>query len=440
MSYILGVDIGTTFTAAAITRLDHDSSPLPQPLSLGLHRDSVPSVLILGENGDVLVGEAAERRAIDQPDRLVREFKRRIGDTVPIIVGDLCVAPEDIFAIMARWVVDRAAEREGAPPDAVTITHPASWGEYKTTLVATALAGVGLADVTLLSEPQAAALHYSAQERVEVGSTIAVYDLGGGTFDAATVHKTSSGEFGILGAAEGIERLGGADFDEVVFRHVTDSLGDALAHLDTTDPEVLLALARVRRECVEAKEALSFDSEASIPVLLPGVHTRVRLVRSEFESMITGSVNDTIESLNHALQSASVASENVSTILLIGGSSRIPLVAELLSDKFNRPIAIDVDPKASIALGAALWAVGSLSAHAGASAEQESLEPTESESAQPGSGTPASAFRRDRTVDHPCRFPAGEAGCTREQPRDGGGGHRRRPGLDRSGLAGVNRT
>ncbi len=297
MPYVLGVDIGTSFTAGAITRLGGDSVATPATLGLGLRGGAVPTVVFLGEDGRMLVGEAAERRGLECPERMVREFKRRIGDPVPFVIGGVSVAAEDLFATLARWVVDRAGEREGEPPVAVTVSHPAGWGDHRTGLVRGALAGVGLADAVLLSEPEAAALHYASQERVEPGRTIAVYDLGGGTFDAAVLRKNDTDTFTVLGRPGGIERLGGADFDQAVFAHVAAGAGSALAGLDASDPGVLSALARVRRECTEAKEALSADSEATIPVLLPGVHTSVRLVRSEFESMIEDPARRTVESV-----------------------------------------------------------------------------------------------------------------------------------------------
>ncbi|WP_166880270.1 Hsp70 family protein [Salinibacterium sp. ZJ450] len=359
MRYVLGIDIGTSFTAAAIARLGDEPDPRPQALNLGRHGASVPSVIFLDDDGRVLVGEAAERRGLGRPDRMVREFKRRIGDQVPIAVGDLQISAEHVFATMARWVVDRAEEREGAPPESVMLSHPASWGTYKTSLVRSALAGVGLADVMLLTEPQAAVLHYATEKRVDIGTTIAVYDLGGGTFDVAAVTKTDADRFDVLGVAGGLERLGGADFDDLVFRHVATSLGDSVDALDATNPAVLIALSHVRRECREAKEALSFDTEATIPVLLPDTQTQVRLVRSEFESMISDAVHETIRAFTEALDTAGVRPADVGAILLIGGSSRIPLVSQLLSEQLARPIAIDVDPKASISLGAAFAAASS---------------------------------------------------------------------------------
>ena len=362
MLYALGIDIGTSFTAAAVVHTGVEGEVRAETLPLGTRGPTVPSVIFLGDDGLVLVGEAAERRASTHPLRLVREFKRRIGDAIPLVVEELSVSAEDIFATVARWVVDRAEEREGTHPAIVCISHPANWGSYKTGLVREALAGVGLADVVLVSEPEAAALHYAARERVDAGSSIAVYDLGGGTFDIAVLRKTAADAFEVVGAPAGIDRLGGADFDEAVFRHVTAGLGKAYTSLDTADPAVLVAIGRLRRECTEAKENLSFDSQTSIPVLLPGLSSQVRLVRDEFEELIERPVHHTVTFLQRSLADAHVEASSLTSIVLIGGSSRIPLIAELLSAEFDLPIAVDADPKAAISLGAASAAASALAA------------------------------------------------------------------------------
>ncbi|WP_219416333.1 Hsp70 family protein [Pseudonocardia nigra] len=351
MSYLLGIDVGTTRTAAAIGR----SGARPgetEIVNLGDRSSAIPSVLYIGDDGGVLVGEAAERRAVTSPDHVVREFKRRIGDPTPLVVAGRAWAPEDLSANLVRWVVDRVAQREGGPAARVAITHPASWGAHKKDRFGRALAAQGLT-VTFLAEPQAAALHYAAAERVEPGSTIAVYDFGGGTFDSAVVHKDASG-FGLLGRPEGVERLGGIDFDEAVFEHVREGLPEAFDGLDDTDPAVLSAVAAIRRECAEAKEALSSDTEVSIPVLTPAAQGSVRLHRSEFEAMIRPQVEETVDALRRAVTSAGLAPEQLSAVLLVGGSSRIPLVGQLVSEQLGRPVAVDADPKNAIAKGAVL--------------------------------------------------------------------------------------
>jgi molecular chaperone DnaK len=351
MSYLLGIDLGTTRTAAAIGRLDARPGEA-EIVNLGDRASAVPSVLYLGDDGSVVVGEAAERRAVSSPDHVVREFKRRIGDPTPLIVGGRPWAPEDLSARLVRWVVDRVAQREASPATRIAVTLPASWGPHKTERLGGALAGQGL-QVSYLAEPQAAALQYASAERVEPGSRIAVYDFGGGTFDAAVVHKDGN-TFKLLGRPEGVDRLGGIDFDEIVFQHVVTGMPDAFEGLDESDPAVLSAVAAIRRECVEAKEALSSDTEVSIPVLTPKAQGSVRMHRSEFEAAIRPQVEDTVDALQRAVASAGLAPQQLSAVLLVGGSSRIPLVGQLVSELLGRPVSVDADPKNTIAMGAVL--------------------------------------------------------------------------------------
>ena len=146
------------------------------------------------------------------------------------------------------------------------------------------------------TEPEAAAASYALGERVDIGSTIAVYDLGGGTFDAAVVRKTGVTTFSVLGVPQGIEQSGGVDFDDAVFGHVVAAV-PGLTEMDPEDPATLDATAALRRECTAAKEALSVDTEVTIPVLAPEVRSQVRLVRAEFEDMIRVRVAETVESL-----------------------------------------------------------------------------------------------------------------------------------------------
>ena len=355
MSYWLGIDVGTTYTAAAICRMEAGRA-LPAVVPLGSRANAVSSVVFLGEDGQVVVGEAAERRAVTNPDRVVRGFKRRIGDEIPLIIGGKPYPAPLIAAMVVRWVADRVAEREGGPPAGIVITHPAGWGAYKIQTVADAVRAAGLPGAVFRTEPEAAAASYASQERVDPGTTIAVYDFGGGTFDVAVVRKSGPSAFSVLGTPQGIEQLGGIDFDDAVFNHVITAV-PALRELDPEDPATLAATAALRRQCTEAKEALSVDTEVTIPVLAPGIQSQVRLVRSEFEDMIRPQVAETVEALRRALRSAGVESSNLDAVLLVGGSSRVPLVAQLVSAELGRPVAVDADPQAAIALGAALSAL-----------------------------------------------------------------------------------
>ncbi|HEY6797166.1 MAG TPA: Hsp70 family protein [Kineosporiaceae bacterium] len=351
--YALGVDLGTTFTAAAVWR-----DGRAEICALGTRAAVIPSVVLPRTDGSFLTGEAAARRAAIEPDRVAREFKRRIGDSTPLLLGGSPYSAEALTARLLASVITLVSAREGGTPASVCVCHPANWGPYKTDLLRQA---VRLADVRVpviyTTEPEAAAVSYARQERLSPGDTVAVYDLGGGTFDAAVLRRTGGG-FEILGQPEGIERLGGVDVDAAVFHHVARSVGTALTDLDEDDPAAMAAVARLRAECTEAKEALSSDTDVTIPVLLPTTSTEVRLTRAELEDMVRPALYDSIESLKRAIRSAGVDPAGLSAVLLVGGSSRMPLVAQLVGAELGRPIAVDTHPKHAVALGAAWLASG----------------------------------------------------------------------------------
>jgi hypothetical protein len=188
---------------------------------------------------------------------------------------------------------------------------------------------------------------------VAEGDRVAVYDLGGGTFDAAVLVPDGAG-FRLAGPPEGVEQLGGIDFDEAVFRHVLTSLGPEVAELDDTDPATTTALARLRRDCVEAKEVLSFSIDTVVPVGLPGITRSIRLTRGDLDDMLRPAIGETVAATRRVLDSAGVDPADLAAIVLVGGSSRIPLVSEMLSAEFGRPLALDNHPKHDVALGAAI--------------------------------------------------------------------------------------
>src|SRR3954452_24342960 len=348
MQYGLGIDLGTTHTAAAVL-----VEGRVEVVRLGSRRAEIPSLVFVKPDGGLLIGEAAERRGQAEPGRLAREFKRRMGDPVPILVGGAPFSAHALTAKLLRHVLDTVTQQQDGPPSALTVTHPANWGPYKKEQLDQAIRLADAGPVQLRSEPEAAALQHATARRIGSGETVAVYDLGSGTFDVAVLRRDGDG-FVLLGEPEGIEQLGGIDFDEAVFGYVLGVLGDKAEGLDPNDPEVVSALTRLRRDCVEAKESLSFDTETMIPVALPGLHTRVRLNRSELESMIGPSLADTVAATHRALRSAGITAPQLSAVLLAGGSSRIPLVAQMLSTELQRPVVADPHPEHSIAMGAAV--------------------------------------------------------------------------------------
>lgn len=347
MAYSLGIDLGTTYSAAAVARGDR-----LEIFQLGERAATIPSIVLLRADGEVLTGEAAERRALAEPTRTGREFKRRLGDPTPIILGGTPYGAEALLAHLLRAIVDRVTQQLGEPPSSVALCHPAAYSAYKLDLLQQAVRQADIGPVTLLAEPEAAALDYARQERVPSGSVIAIYDFGGGTFDATILRKTDTG-FELLGQPEGLERLGGIDFDEALFRRALEVATTGGAVIDQNDPATMAAIARLRDECRRAKEALSSDTDATIAIFLPGFQSEMRLTRAEFEDMVRPRIHETIAALGRATRSAGLEYGGIDRILLVGGSSRIPLVAEMVREATGRPVAVDAHPKHTMALGAA---------------------------------------------------------------------------------------
>jgi len=408
MTYVLGIDLGTTYTAAAT--LD---AGVPTMLGLGNRAMQVPSVVYLQPDGILLFGEVAERRGAADPTRIAREFKRRIGDPVPIMLAGTPYSAELLTSRLLRWVLDQATERFGGPPASVTLTHPANWSRFKLDLLWQAAGMAALPSVSLCPEPVAAAIHYATRNRVGDGERICVYDLGGGTFDVCVLarEKERSG-FRIVGPPGGIEHLGGIDFDEAVFRRVLGEIEqDPQAQAFLGDPA---SLARLRRDCIEAKEALSADTDTVVPIALGGTGRSIRLTRTEFEDLIRPVLGETIAATHRALPAAGVGPTDISTFVLVGGSSRIPLVAELLTAEFHRPTARDTHPKHEVALGAALVAARS---RPGAGAAPSAAAPH-----SPVPARPAAAAPPHWSAVPPIAAPGGPGGYGPTGPGPGGPG------------------
>ena len=257
MEYALGIDLGTSYSAAATAREGR-----VEIFQLGERAATIPSVVFVRADGEVLTGDAAERRSLAEPTRTAREFKRRLGDPTPIIIGGTPYSAEALMAHQLRAIVGRVTEELGEPPAAIVVTHPASYGAYKIDLLEQAIRQAGIANATLLSEPEAAAVQYARQERVPAGAVVAVYDFGGGTFEATILRRTEDG-FEQLGRPETIDQLGGIDFDEAIFNRVMTMVRSSGVVVDLEDPATLAAIARLREECRRAKEALSFDTDAN---------------------------------------------------------------------------------------------------------------------------------------------------------------------------------
>ncbi|PWW67021.1 Hsp70 family protein [Actinokineospora spheciospongiae] len=346
MRYGLGIDLGTTFTAAAVAS---ESGTRMVPLGDGV---ITPSVVYAAAEGALITGDVAEAVGRSDPARLARGHKRRLGDPTPLVLSGAAYSPAALLAAQLRDVVAFVGAQEGGAPSSVVLTCPAVWGPYRREHFDEVPRLADLPAARIVTEPEAAATHYSVERRLGDGELVAVYDLGGGTFDT-TILRARAGGMEILGTPEGIERLGGMDFDEALLAHVDARLDGAVSALDPADPETAVALAAIRALCVRAKEDLSVEPDVTLRIPLPSGERELLVTRLEFNDMIRPSVALTTEALHRTISSAGLKPDDLAAVLLAGGSSRIPLVPQMVSAAFGRPVRVGLHPKFTVALGAA---------------------------------------------------------------------------------------
>jgi len=348
MRYGVGIDLGTSFVSAAVSGPGGTRMVSLSPQLI------VPSVAYAAPDGSLLTGTAAENAAAagSGHGQAARAFKRRLGDPTPLVLGGTAYSPAALMAAQLRDVLVHVTRTEGGPPNSIVLTCPAIWGPYRREHFAEVPRLAGVRASQLVTEPEAAATHYSMERRLGDGEVVAVYDLGGGTLDTTILRMRGSG-MEILGTPEGMEHLGGIDFDETLLAHLDDQLNGAISELDAADP----ALAQIRGICVRAKEELSIEPDVLLTVPLPSGPREVMVTRLQFNELIRPSVQLTIEALRRTIASAGASAglrtADLSAVLLAGGSSRIPLVAQMVSKELGKPVRVTLHPKFTVALGAA---------------------------------------------------------------------------------------
>ncbi|MET7877462.1 Hsp70 family protein [Micromonospora sp. DT68] len=348
MPYVLGLDIGNTTTAAVVVRRDGTGWARPEPVPLNAGAALVPSVLHLAPDGTLHIGGPAT----DDGSRTSRDFVRRIGDDVPLLLGGEACAPQTLTAELAAWVVEQAHALEGGPAEAIVLSHPAGWRPYRRELLRRALVDLGLPPVTLL--PRTVTVAESHAARGFAGTTAAVYALGGASFEAALVRRTPRGTYESFGRPQGLDPVGGADFDDLLAGHVRTVLSRDLPAAARRDqqavPRGLLA------ECERVKRTLTVDLAADVVLTLPTGPARVPVTRAEFEAMIRPTVQATVDLLLRAVHAAGLTPTRLDGVLLTAGSARIPLVTELITAALPVPVEVEPDAQLTDATGAALAA------------------------------------------------------------------------------------
>jgi molecular chaperone DnaK len=348
MDPVLGIDLGTTNSVVSIVQ---DGKPVT--LRDGRGRATLPSVVGLDPSGQLLVGEQARNQALVAPERTVQSIKRKMGTDVKVPMGDQEYAPQEISAMILRTLARQAEAELGRPLTQAVITVPAFFNDMQREATREAGRMAGLDVLRIINEPTAATLVYEPHSARN--EKLLVYDLGGGTFDVSVV-QIESGVIEVL-ASHGDTHLGGDDFDQLLLDHVADAFL-AEHQVDLRDNPV--SKSRLLRAVEEAKIRLSTDIEATIALEFiiekagSFLNLEMTIDRGDYEQLITPLLTQTLTSVDTALEDAGLTPEKLDRVVLVGGSSRTPLVHQLLREQLHKQLDSQIDPDLCVSLGAAV--------------------------------------------------------------------------------------
>lgn len=346
---IVGIDLGTTNSAVAVVQEGQ-----PRILPKG-DQKIIPSVVGYSKQSGWLVGRPALNQYVLDPENTIRSIKRKMGTSEKFSLGGRLFTPQQISAFILRELKQIAEENLGHPVNKAVITVPAYFTNAQRQATKEAGEIAGLEVVRIINEPTAAALAYGLNR--EVDQMALVYDLGGGTFDVSLVEMM--GGIVEVRASHGDTHLGGDDFDRILAEH-TSKLFYKRHQLSLKDNR--RAMARLTHAAEAAKIYLSDFPEASIReeylAERDGVplHLETKVGRWEFEEMIKDLLARTVESIDKVLQDAELDVTALSRVLLVGGSTRIPAVWELVAEYTNLEPDTEINPDEAVALGAAVQA------------------------------------------------------------------------------------
>ena len=348
MSKIIGIDLGTTNSCVSVLEA---GSPVVIPNPEGGR--TTPSVVSF-KKGERIVGDAAKRQAITNKNT-ISSIKRLMGSGKKVEVEDKKYTPEEISAMILSYMKDYAESYLGEKVDRAVITVPAYFNDSQRQATKNAGKIAGLTVERIINEPTAAALAYGLDKQ-DKSQTILVYDLGGGTFDVSIL-ELGDGVFEVK-ATNGNNKLGGDDFDEAIMEYLVDEFKKENG-VDLSKDK--MAMQRLKEVAEKAKKDLSgvTSTQVSAPFIAQGedggpLHLDVTLSRAKFEDLIRDLVESTLDPVRKALKDAKLTKDDIDKVIFVGGSTRIPMVYDLIKKELGKEPSKEVNPDEVVAMGAAI--------------------------------------------------------------------------------------
>lgn len=352
MAKVIGIDLGTTNSCVAVME---GGEPVVIANSEGAR--TTPSVVGFTKDGERLVGNIAKRQAVVNHDRTISSIKREMGSKYEAKVGDKKYSPQEVSAMVLGKLKSDAESFLGSKVTQAVITVPAYFSDAQRQATKDAGKIAGLEVLRIINEPTAAALAYGLDKEENKNQKILIYDLGGGTFDVSIL-DIGDGVFEVL-STSGNNKLGGDDFDERIVKYVIDDF-KAKEGIDLSKDSS--AMQRVREASEKAKIDLSGAMTANInlPYIANSAdgpkHIDMNLSRAKFDSLTSDLVEKTMGPLRDAIKEAKLKKADISKVILVGGSTRIPAVVEAVKKETGRDPYKGINPDECVALGAAIQA------------------------------------------------------------------------------------
>ena len=347
MSKIIGIDLGTTNSCVAVYD-GGEAKVITNPEGMR----TTPSVVAF-KNGDIIVGQKAKNQMVTNKDT-ISSIKRKMGTSEKVSANGKEYSPEEISAMILGDLKKTAEAYLGETVNKAVITVPAYFNDAQRQATKNAGKIAGLEVERIINEPTAAALAYGLDKQ-DKNQTVLVYDLGGGTFDVSIL-ELGDGVFEVK-STSGNNHLGGDDFDERVMDYIVSEFKKETS-VDLTKDS--MAMQRVKDAAEKAKKDLSgmTTTEISLPFISQGtdgpIHLNMSLTRAKFEDLISDLVESTTEPVRKALKDANLSAKDIDKVLLVGGSTRIPCVQELVKKELGKEPSKEVNPDEVVAMGAAI--------------------------------------------------------------------------------------